>query len=235
MSGPEGMHIVLASASVRRRMVLEAMGLVPDVRSADVRELTEGRPVRVAVLNALKKAEVVKEGLGDELPADTLMIGCDTVVMLDGLVIGKQENPEDVRDLLLRMSGRTHRVISGLALLYNGGYMVSSSTTRVTMAEVSPGEAEWYARDGDWRGKAGGYSIQGMAGRFVREIRGSVFNVIGFPLELFVGCLEALGHSPGSDWTRIRPEELFPGGRVSAPDERSAGIPGGNVLIQQGR
>ncbi len=202
-------RIVLASGSPRRRTIFEAMRLDHVVIPADTKELGEGEPVHVSTTNAYNKALAVK-GEGD------IVVGCDTLVAVDGQIIGKQDNPDDAKKALLTLSGKTHRVISGLAILTaaNDHRIITSDTTLVTMREISDTEAQEYADSGEWQGKAGAYSIQGDASMFVESLQGSMFNVIGFPLEAFIVAMRSVGMDISENAAGLEPAKLFPNGRL---------------------
>ena len=136
------------------------------VRPAGVEELAAGDPVEVARENARRKQQAV----GGE---DTL--GVDTLVALDGRIYGKPADEDEARATLEALEGRTHEVVSGLAL----GDRVTHAVTRVTMRT---GLVEWYLPHGEWRDRAGAYAIQGRGAALVTEIVGDYLNVVGLPL-----------------------------------------------------
>ncbi|HEX2086374.1 MAG TPA: Maf family protein [Solirubrobacteraceae bacterium] len=161
--------LVLASRSPQRRAILEQLGVEFDVAPADVEELESGDPVEVAKENARRKAAAV-EG--------ELVLGVDTVVALDGRIYGKPADADDAARTLRALSGRTHEVISGLAL----GDEVTAATTRVTFRTLDDDLVRWYVATGEWRDRAGGYAIQGRGAALVVAIDGDYLNVVGLPV-----------------------------------------------------
>ena len=152
-----------------------------EVRPSGVEELVAGDPEFVAVENARRKASAV-DGAG------AAVLGCDTVVCLNGRMYGKPGDAAEARSTLLALSGATHEVISGLALVSGGAVRTAIARTAVTFGDVQPW-LDWYLASGEWRDRAGGYAIQGKGAVFVRRIDGDYFNVVGLPvcelLELF--------------------------------------------------
>ena len=136
------------------------------MRPADVEELAAGDPVAVAIENARRKREAV----GGERT-----LGVDTLVALDGRIYGKPADADEARATLTALAGRTHEVVSGLAL----GDRTTHAITRVTMRT---GLVDWYLPHEEWRGRAGGYAIQGRGAALVREIAGDYLNVVGLPV-----------------------------------------------------
>jgi septum formation protein len=159
----------------------------------DVDELGDGDPVDVARENARRKAEaadVTPSGQAGETP---VVIGVDTIVVLDGRIFGKPRDEDHARDMLTTLSGHTHEVVSGLAVTRSEGTEVVHATTRVTFRNVAP-LLDWYLETGEWRERAGGYAIQGRGAAFVRWIDGDYLNVVGLPvaalLDLWPGVLD---------------------------------------------
>jgi septum formation protein len=173
--------IVLASASPQRRAILGQLGVPFVVRPADIDELETGDPPAVALENARRKAWAV-EG--------THVLGVDTVVALDGRLYGKPRDAEQARATLAILSGRTHAVHSGLHLTGVGEAVVC---TAVTFRTIAADLAEWYLRSGEWRGRAGGYAIQGRGAALVASIEGDYANVVGLPVAAFLDLLRTLG------------------------------------------
>ena len=167
--------LVLASASPQRRAILTQLGVAFEVRPAGVEELTRGDPAAVALENARRKADHVA---GDLAPG-TRVLGVDTVVSLDGEVFGKPADATQAAATLARLSGRTHRVISGFVLRPDGERVV---TTRVTFRTLTGGQIARYVAHGEWRGRAGGYAIQERGAWLVERIEGDYANVVGLPV-----------------------------------------------------
>jgi nucleoside triphosphate pyrophosphatase len=167
---------VLASASPQRRAILARLHVPFTVRVADVAELEQGEPEVIAVENARRKASAVA---GDR---DEVVLGCDTVVALGGRIHGKPPDEPSARRTLQALSGRTHAVVSGLVLLLAGVERVAHARTEVRFRELSPQLLDWYLATGEWRGRAGGYAIQGAGAALVRDVAGDYENVVGLPL-----------------------------------------------------
>lgn len=168
--------IVLASSSPQRRDILSSLGIAFETRAADVVESDEGPPIAVARENALRKA------LGVQRAEDECVLGVDTLVATALEIWGKPPNAQAAAETLRRLSGRTHEVISGFALVSGGEVLAGDDTTRVTFRELDEATIDWYVRQGEWDGRAGGYAIQGRGGALVRRIEGDYLNVVGLPL-----------------------------------------------------
>jgi septum formation protein len=183
--------LLLASSSPRRRRLLEQIRLPFRSFSSEVKEdIEEGRPERSACILAEKKARAV---LGKSLGSWSL--GADTVVAMDRLILGKPENGQEARSMLLRLSGREHDVVTGFCLLDPSGERAHAEAvvTRVTMKSLSQEEIQGYVASGEPFGKAGGYAIQGLGAFMVERISGSYTNVVGLPLCALVKALLAAG------------------------------------------
>jgi septum formation protein len=172
-----GARIVLASRSPQRRAILEQLGVAFDVRPADVAELDAGVPVAVATENALRKALAAAEGEEGET-----VLGVDTLVATDLEIWGKPPHRDAARETLRRLSGRTHVVVSGIALVRDGEVQAASASTEVTFRPLDAATIDWYVGTGEWEGRAGGYAIQGRGAALVTGIRGDYFNVVGLPV-----------------------------------------------------
>jgi septum formation protein len=179
--------LVLASASPRRRDLLARLGLTFEVRPSDADETWPlGRlPGPAAAEVALRKAHAVDS-------PNALVLAADTVVVLDGHVLGKPADAADAVDTLSRLSGRTHEVATGLALRFDGRETTAFETTRVTFARLSLAEITAYVASGSPMDKAGAYGIQDDLGAvFVERIEGDYFNVVGLPLRRLYATLRA--------------------------------------------
>lgn len=191
MTGPEGPpRIVLASVSPRRAELLTRLGLVFDIIPSDIAEnILEGEsPSEHAERLSREKAAKVRDW-----DPKALVLAGDTVVVRDGAVLGKPRDVEDAVEMLCTLSGRTHRVISGLALAPPTGEIRSGFlTTEVTFRSFDENFARRYAQTGEPMDKAGAYGIQGLGSSLVREIRGDYHTVMGLPLpllmDLFIEC-----------------------------------------------
>lgn len=184
--------IYLASASPRRVELLKVLGLPFEQVISKVPETAylETNPAALAETLALAKARAVagKEGRG-------LVIGADTIVVYQGEILGKPRDRNDAVQMLTLLSGGTHLVISGVALVdaEGGRELVNHEITRVTFRDLSPEEIGCYADTGEPMDKAGAYGIQGIGGILVKEIHGCYNNVVGLPLTLLVELLKEMG------------------------------------------
>jgi septum formation protein len=208
-------RLVLASGSPQRRTILGDLGLDFEVRASDVAEEDQGAPRVVASENALRKALAVADAAARG--ADEVVLGCDTLVAT-GLDIadqhsggagweiadhssgfagwqiwGKPPDEDAARETLRRLSGRTHEVVSGLALVQAGDVRAATETTKVTFRRLDDATIDWYLSTGEWQGRAGGYAIQGRGAVLVKRIEGDYLNVVGLPvaalLELWPGLM----------------------------------------------
>lgn len=177
-------QIVLASASPRRRELLDLAGISYEVIPSDADEIHAEHdfdPARLTMANAQAKAMRVRNQMPD---ADhRLVLGCDTVVVLDNDILGKPADREDARRMLTELSGHTHQVVSGVCIINAQGAPKSFvQTTDVTFYELSPELIESYLDTGEHIDKAGAYGIQSLGSVFVEGINGDYFNVVGLPL-----------------------------------------------------
>ena len=170
--------IILASASPRRRELLKQIGLSFEVQVSDAPEISSGLPpAEVAVENARQKAMAV-----GRLKSNMPVLGADTIVVLADQIFGKPTDESDANDMLTKLSGKCHQVITGLAVAYDGQVFTSSVTTEVYVATLTAEEITAFVATGEWEGKAGAYAIQGRAAAFISHINGSYSNVVGLPL-----------------------------------------------------
>jgi septum formation protein len=185
--------LVLASASPRRLDLLRQVGLEPDeVAPADIDEtaLPDETPRRQALRLARAKAEVVRARR-----PDAYVLAADTVVTVGRRVLPKALSEAEARRCLTLLSGRAHRVLTGVAVAAPDGRIAARiSETRLKFKRLEPAELDRYLAGGEWSGKAGGYGIQGAAGAFVMELSGSYTGVVGLPLYETVCLLEGLGY-----------------------------------------
>jgi septum formation protein len=174
--------LVLASRSPQRRAILETLGVPFKVRAVDVVEEDEGVPVAVARENALRKA-VAGKARGDEI-----VLGVDTLVAIGLEIWGKPPNEDAARETLRHLAGRTHDVVSGVALVdRDGAVRGATAVTKVTFRPLDEATVEWYLRSGEWEERAGGYAIQGRGGALVERIDGDYLNVVGLPVGTLLG------------------------------------------------
>jgi len=175
--------LVLASASPRRAEILRAVGWPFEASPADVDESREEGEEAVAYVRRLarEKAEAVAR-----TRLFGLVLGADTVVVLDGEVLGKPRDEAEARRMLRALGGRRHEVLTGVALVRaeSGRCVVGHEQTRVRFGELSEGEIDEYVRTGEPADKAGAYAIQGRAALFIEGIEGDFWNVVGLPVRL---------------------------------------------------
>jgi septum formation protein len=193
------MRLVLASASPRRAEILRNAGIAFEVKAALIDESPrEGEmPGDYALRLAMGKARAVADADAEQPGSggSTIFIGADTTVVTDGEMLGKPESKEDARRMLHLLNGRVHEVHTGVALVRRPGAWerIVEEVTRVTFAQLSEAEIESYVASGEPFGKAGGYAVQGIAGRYVTRIEGCYFNVVGLPLARLHGMLREAG------------------------------------------
>ncbi len=197
--------LVLASASSRRLALLEQVGIEPDaLRPASIDETPKkGEPPRTyAQRLARSKALTAKERLEREPElAGAFVLAADTVVSVSRKIIGKPEYLNEAAASLQSLSGRSHRVFTSVCLVTDKGVAkVRTVETRVRFKRLSREEIDSYLASGEWRGKAGGYAIQGIAGAFVQKIVGSYSNVVGLPLIEVVQLLTGEGFPVYFNW-----------------------------------
>ncbi len=194
-----GPKLVLASRSPRRKDLLRGAGFTFSIVVPPVEEVP--RPGEPSEAFAERLARAKAFAVAREVSRGHCILGADTVVVLDGERLGKPRDPEEAISMLLRLAGRTHRVLTGFALV--SAEAESSETglsgveeSRVRMRPVGPEEARAYAATGEPLDKAGAYALQGLGARFVESVAGSRSNVIGLPLERVVPLLARLGVHP---------------------------------------
>jgi len=185
------MHIILASASPRRRDLLAQLGIHPVIEPADIDEsVLEGdEPVAYVRRLSIAKAAAVRPDADDT----TLVIAADTTVDLDGQILGKPADPGEARAMLRALSARTHRVHTGVTVRRGPHQATDVATTLVTFTPITDAALEWYLATGESYDKAGAYAMQGAAGVFVAAVKGSVSNVVGLPLTTVVELARAVG------------------------------------------
>jgi septum formation protein len=182
-------RVVLASASPRRHELLSQIGVNFTVRVPDIDESPiEGEPsvLYVRRLASAKAAAV-------HAATDELVIAADTTVEIDASILGKPRDNADAASMLRQLSGRTHRVHTGLAVLLGDREQVDVCTTLVTFVTLDDATIQWYLATGEPLGKAGAYAIQGAGAALVSRIDGSVSNVIGLPLHLAIDLARRSG------------------------------------------
>lgn len=186
------MNIVLASQSPRRQELLHK---VVTAFTVDVSEYDESRssgetPKHFAIHCALMKALTVAQRRKRD---DEAVIGADTIVVLDDAIFGKPADAADATRMLRALSGRTHQVISGIAVVTPAGKWTDAVSTDVTFKPVSDADIAWYLGTGEPADKAGAYAIQGLAGRFIAGYDGDYDNIVGLPVMALRALLREAG------------------------------------------
>ncbi|MCL2702130.1 MAG: Maf family protein [Defluviitaleaceae bacterium] len=186
------MKIILASASPRRKALLDQIGLSFEVLSLNTEETDSGESAHdIVVANAEKKAVDAAETLME----DALIIAADTVVELDGVVLGKPGGYNDAFSMLSRLSGKRHTVHTGVCLYLRSGIpkkIIFSEQADVHMREIAPEEIHAYIKTGEPMDKAGSYGLQGFGAVFVRRVCGDYSTVIGLPLCALWSAMERI-------------------------------------------
>jgi septum formation protein len=183
---------ILASASPRREQMLREIGLRFDIVPGNVNE--DFRPGEVPAEYVERVSKEKCHAVSRAMP-HRWVLGADTIVVVDSEVLGKPRSRDEAREMLMKLSGRAHRVITGFAIeKKDDGVMVSGTVeSTVVFKTIEEDELEWYTGTPEPYDKAGGYAVQGMGGYFVREIHGSYSNVVGLPLTEVVTVLKNVG------------------------------------------
>ncbi|HKV46797.1 MAG TPA: Maf family protein [Candidatus Acidoferrales bacterium] len=188
--------LILASGSPRRAEILRNAGLSFEVQPAYVDELlaTNERAEDYVLRLAKTKAQIVATTAAKNSER-AFILGADTTVVCDGRIFGKPENAAEAREMLHALSGKTHEVCTGIAIVRtpDGLQAAGFETTRVAFLPLSQDQIDAYIATGEPYDKAGGYGIQGLAGKFIPRIEGCYFNVMGLPLSRAWQMLRALG------------------------------------------
>jgi septum formation protein len=179
--------LLLASRSPQRRSILAQLGVAFELAESpyEERALPGIDPAELARRHAVGKARPVR---------GRAVLGVDTIVALDGEVLGKPGDEAEARRFLERLSGRTHTVHSGLCLRVDGVEEVRGAATAVTFAALDRDDVDWYLATREWRERAGAYAVQGRGAALVREIRGDYTNVVGLPVSEFLDAMGAFAH-----------------------------------------
>jgi septum formation protein len=185
--------LLLASASPRRRELLERVGLVVEAHPADVDERPQGGEAPEAYVARIARSKAIAIARRSDL----WVLAADTTVTLDGAILGKADTPEEATKMLRWLSGRVHQVLTAFVLVgeRDGKTCVRDGlvSSDVVMIDFDAATLADYVASGEWRGKAGAYAIQGIAAALVREVRGSVTNVIGLPLAEVIAAMREVG------------------------------------------
>jgi septum formation protein len=192
--------IILASGSLRRQEYFKLMGLPFNILTTDIDESqsTQTNPLKLTKELAIKKVEKAITVMQDRLPK--WICGADTVVSLGDKIFGKPADREEAASMLKTLSGREHKVVTSVALYNKTDNKIDSCTAAcsVTLASLSGAEIEWYLDTNEWQGVAGAYRIQGLAGCFISQIKGSPSTVAGLPLREFYAMLRDNGYPYGA-------------------------------------
>jgi septum formation protein len=193
MSAPPAAPLLLASTSPQRRAILEQLHIPFDVAAPRYEEddPPDADPAELVRRHALGKARSVAADAGNRP-----VLGVDTTVALDGRIYAKPADAGDAERMLDELSGRTHAVVSGLALVTPGWELVEDSSTLVTFRRLTPRDLAAYVASGEWEGRAGGYAIQGRGAALVERVEGDYLNVVGLPATVLVKLLAE--HFPGT-------------------------------------
>ena len=193
------MKLILASASPRRAQILRDAGLRFELAQANVNERRKRGETAQAMTRRLAhaKACAVVKRLGKD-SREGIVIGADTIVEVDGELLGKPRSPQGAREMLAKLAGKTHRVITSVAAIRLSDHAeeLATETTRVRFAVLSADEISDYVMTGEPLDKAGAYGVQGIGGRFIERIEGCYFNVVGLPLARLYRMLIDLGWKP---------------------------------------
>jgi septum formation protein len=182
--------ILLASSSPRRREILASLGLTFTVRASNVDEsLLPGE----GAFDAAERLARAKAGEAAAGAPDVLVVAADTLVVLEGVALGKPRDRADAQRMLGALAGRAHDVVTGVACALGGRIVSGRETTRVVFAAMSGAEIAAYAATGEPDDKAGAYAMQGVGGLFVERVEGSPSNVVGLPVRLLYRLAARLG------------------------------------------
>ena len=176
-------HIILASASPRRKEILELVDLKFDVMPSDAQEITtKTAPNEVVMeLASIKAKDIYKKS-----EKQSMIVGADTVVAYQGQILGKPTDEADAKRMLTMLSGQTHEVYTGVCIIEDGKTKTFYEETKVTFYEISDEQIDRYIKTGEPMDKAGSYGIQGKAAVFIKGIEGDYYNVVGFPIARFL-------------------------------------------------
>jgi septum formation protein len=207
-TAPSRPRLVLASSSARRLALLRQIGMDPDgLAPADLDEtpLQNETPRKLALRLAVEKAVAGAKMEENQNRPGAFILAADTVVAVGRRILPKCETTDEAEDCLRLLSGRQHRVWTGVCLITpKGGERTRLSETRVRFKRISGQEMKAYLASGEWRGKAGGYAAQGLAGAFIVKMVGSYSGVVGLPLHEAMSLLNGEGYPALRGW--IEPE-----------------------------
>ena len=178
------LEILLASASPRRAEILSSLGIKFTVIRPDVDESSDVKdPEALTRELALRKGREALRMIGGNCDGK-LILSCDTVVYCDGEILGKPENDVDAKRMLRLLSGKTHKVVSGICIISDKLCTSAAESTLVTFSPLTDGDIEFLIKNGEALDKAGAYAVQGLASVYVEKLTGDYFNVVGLPVNL---------------------------------------------------
>lgn len=187
-------RLILASSSPRRREILDTAGYEYDVCPSDADEYKNAESAEALVReNALLKAQGVFKKLGDK---NAVVLGADTVVCVDGEILGKPKDARDAKDMLLKLSGSSHEVITGFAVVTEASFEAYAVTAKVKFRELSEEEIDSYVATGEPLDKAGAYGIQERGCILAERVEGDFFTIIGLPISAVYPVLKKHGILP---------------------------------------
>ena len=178
-------RIVLASKSPRRAEILRAVGWDFEAVASNIDETRRESEDAVSYVKRLAQAKA--ETVAARISTRGLVVGADTVVVIDGEILGQPSDDDDARRMLKLLNSKWHEVVTGVALIRDGNppsILVDHEMTRVRFCEMSAHEIDWYVSTGEPSDKAGAYAIQGRGALFIEEVQGDYFNIVGLPVRL---------------------------------------------------
>ncbi len=183
------MHLILASGSPRRKEIFTLLGLRPDIIPADIHEPIENiAPPDLVMKHATHKVQNIQT----LVDPDGLLIGADTLVCINNRILGKPKDKEEAKLFLQELSGRRHKVYTGVCLYRQNQYLTDYESSKVDFKMLNDNEIDEYIETGEPMDKAGAYGIQGYGSQFIKSIEGCYFNVMGFPVFLFYTMINKL-------------------------------------------
>jgi len=196
------MRLILASASPRRAELLRAAGFEFEILVVDIDEAVRPaeQPVdyvrRLAMEKSARAMATIAPSEGGSHVLDTVVLGADTAVVIDGDILGKPRDAADAASMLRRLSGRPHEVLTGISLRGPEWEAGRVETTTVEFSPLNAADIAWYVESGEGQDKAGAYAIQGLASRFIPRVDGSYSNVVGLPIAVVHELLAEIASRP---------------------------------------
>ncbi len=189
------MKLILASSSPRRAEILRGAGIAFEICAPQIDEARRAGESAATMVARLAQAKVRAAAQVWNVTDSVVIVGADTAVELDGRIFGKPGDVAQAREMLAALSGRTHHVLTGISVLRSpdGAMQSTVEKTAVTLAPLDESEIEDYIASGEPFDKAGGYAIQGRAGRYISRVEGCYFNVVGLPLARLHALLRDVG------------------------------------------